>query len=54
MEATGALRAAALILESILNPPGGVQVGLGLGVVVIRFPFTGQIPILLSSAHRWY
>ena len=52
MEAAGALGAAAPILESIPNPPG-VQVGPGLGVVVIRSPFTDQIPILLSSLHGW-
>ena len=45
MEAAGALRAAAPILESILNPLG-VWVGPGLGVVVIRSPFTDHIQIL--------
>ena len=53
MEAAGALVVAAPILESILNPLG-VWVGPGLGVVVIRSPFTDQIPILPSSAHGWY
>ena len=38
MEAAGALEAVASILESISNPLG-VQVGSGLGVVVIRTPF---------------
>ena len=38
MEAAGALRAAAPILESIPKPLG-VRVGPGLGVVVIRSPF---------------
>ena len=38
MEAAGALRAAAPILESIQTPLG-VRVGPGLGVVVIRSPF---------------
>ena len=38
MEAAGALRAAAPILESIPNPLG-VRVGPVLGVVVIRSPF---------------
>ena len=36
------------------KPPLGAGVGPGLGVVVIRPPFTDQIPILLSSAHGWY
>ena len=38
MEAAGALRAAAPILESIPNPLG-VRVGPGLGVVVRRTSF---------------
>ena len=53
MEAAGALVAVAPILESILHHLG-VQVGPGLGVVVIRTPISDQIPILLSSAHGWY
>ena len=53
LEAAGALGAATLVLRSIPNPLG-VRVGPGLGVVVIRSPFTDQIPILLSSAHGWY
>ena len=38
MEAAGALRAAAPILGSIPNPLR-MQIGPGLGVVVIRSPF---------------
>ena len=53
MEATGAIRAAAPILESIPKPLG-LRVGPGFGVVVIRSPFTDQIPILPSSTHGWY
>ena len=52
LEAAGALRAAAPSLGSIPNPPG-VQVGPGGGVVVIGTLLSDQIPILLSSAHRW-
>ena len=57
MEAAGALGVAAPILESIPTPlpsPLGVRIGPGLSVVVIRSPFTDQIPILPSSAHGWY
>ena len=37
------------------NPhPLGARVGPGLGVVVLRFPFTDQILILPGSAHGWY
>ena len=53
MEAAGALGAAAPILESIPNPPGGAGwswVGCGCHKV----PISDQIPILLSSAHGWY
>ena len=53
MEAAGALRAAALILESIPNPPGGAGwswVGCGCHKV----PISDQIPILPSSVHGWY
>ena len=49
MEAAGALRAAAPILESISNPPGGASwswVGCGCHKV----PILDQIRILLSSA----
>ena len=47
-----ALRAAAPSLGSIPNPLG-VLVGPGGGVVVIGTLLSDQIPILLSSAHRW-
>ena len=53
MEAAGALEAAASILESIPNPPGGAGwswVGGGCH----RVPISDQIPILQSSAHGWY
>ena len=36
------------------KPPLGARFGPGLVVVVIRSPFTDQIPILPSSAHGWY
>ena len=50
LEAAGALRAATFLLESLSNPLGA-RVGPGLVVVVIRSPFTDQIPILPSSTH---
>ena len=46
MEAVGALVAAAPILKSISNPLG-VQVGPGLGVVVIRIPFQTKFKFCL-------
>ena len=52
-DAAGDLGAAAPILESIPNLSLDAD-GLGQGVVVIRSPFTDQIPILPSSTHGWY
>ena len=52
LKAAGALRAAVPHLGSIPNPPGGAGWSWG-SVVVIGTLLSDQIPVLLSSAHRW-